>query len=146
MMSMQRGVVSLERIAYLLNLPDGHEHGLSCLLSGNFTYGVEQALETTIAISAKHNKPCVLCCPDVHSLCLVVVLCCIAFVLRRKSERLSTLVLLDTTRAQRMRMGEKYELLNRWKHAVSEETRAFNSTANQAAMKLQMAEVGVSRR
>ena len=46
MMSMQRGVVSLERIAYLLNLPDGHEHGLSCLLSGNFTFGVEQALET----------------------------------------------------------------------------------------------------
>ena len=56
------------------------------------------------------------------------------------------LVLGHLTRAQRMRMGEKYELLNRWKHAVSEETRAFNSTANQAAMKLQMAEVGVSRR
>lgn len=51
------------------------------------------------------------------------------------------LVLGTLTRQQRQRMGRKYALLNAWKRAVEMEKRSYNSTANHAAVRLQMAEV-----
>ena len=38
---MMKGVINLERVSGVLNLPDGHEHALSCYQSGSLSYGVE---------------------------------------------------------------------------------------------------------